>query len=84
MTIYGIRLYNPMKTLNKDKRIQNQRSKRGFPKPLWAVRQFVRTDSVPTMVEDICKHGVGHPNAEWLKAHPKECGLHGCCGCCYR
>ena len=54
-----------------------------YPKPDWAVRQIVR---VHGLVEDICEHGVGHPNIEWLKFHDpdgsKRFGIHGCDGCC--
>lgn len=49
-------------------------------KPLWVVEQIVRQNG---LVEDICEHGVGHPNPEWLKAHGREIdGIHGCDGCC--
>lgn len=34
------------------------------------------------LIEDVCEHGVGHPNAEWLRAHPEHDGTHGCDGCC--
>lgn len=56
----------------------------GCPKPSWAVDQVQRASG---LVEDICEHGVGHPNIHWLRKHPelakKEClGIHGCDGCC--
>ena len=37
-----------------------------YKKPKWAVKQMVRESG---LVEDICKHGVGHPNKDWLKKH---------------
>ena len=53
-----------------------------YKKPKWAVSQFIRDDR-NGLVEDICEHGVGHPNREWLKKHGKEGdGIHGCDGCC--
>jgi hypothetical protein len=49
----------------------------------WAVQQIVRENGV---VEDICKCGIGHPNADWVKTLPpyevKWKTRHGCCGCC--
>lgn len=57
-----------------------------YKKPDWAIQQLYRADS--GLLEDICKHGVGHPNKEWLNEHdPKrKTGLdvHGCCGCCMK
>lgn len=54
-----------------------------YKKPSWAVGQTQRNTG---LVEDICKHGVGHPNKEWLIKHDpdgkKGLGLHGCDGCC--
>lgn len=54
-----------------------------YPAPDWAVEQYIRASG---LVEDICKHGVGHPNVHWLKKHDpdgKRCfGVHGCDGCC--
>ena len=52
-----------------------------YKKPDWAVDQLIRDDR-GGLVEDICKHGVGHPNKEWLKDHPEDDSTHGCCGCC--
>lgn len=55
-----------------------------FPKPSWAVRQLTRHDR-HGMVEDICKHGVGHPNRAWMKQFSQaaeDAGIHGCDGCC--
>lgn len=34
------------------------------------------------LVEDVCEHGVGHPNLEYLKSHKGANGIHGCDGCC--
>lgn len=56
-----------------------------YKKPEWAVDQTIRMDG---HVEDICKHGVGHPNKEYLmsiedtdKRHYDS--IHGCDGCCW-
>lgn len=58
-----------------------------YTKPKWAVRQIKRDG----MIEDICKHGIGHPNEVWLKEmidlHGEEdggcMGVHGCDCCCF-
>jgi hypothetical protein len=54
-----------------------------YPIPEWAVRQVVRESG---LVEDVCIHGVGHPNKEWLNINDpdgkKGFGIHCCCGCC--
>ncbi len=54
-----------------------------YPAPEWAVTQIVRSTG---LVEDICEHGIGHPNLAWLKLHDpdgeKGYGIHGCDGCC--
>jgi hypothetical protein len=56
-----------------------------YKKPKWAVEQIRRADG---RIEDICEHGVGHPNADYLK-ELKEAGkltwqgIHGCCSCCF-
>ena len=54
-----------------------------YPRPDWAVSQIVRASG---LVEDICEHGVGHPNTPWLKIHDpdgeKGLGIHGCDSCC--
>ena len=56
---------------------------RRYPPPKWAVSQNVRESG---LVEDVCKHGVGHPNRKWLaKNDPTgrlKLGVHGCEGCC--
>ena len=57
-----------------------------YPRPDWAVDQIVRASG---LVEDICKHGTGHPNADWMKIHDPDgelgFGIHGCCQnmCCF-
>ena len=53
-----------------------------YPKPNWAETQTIRLSG---LVEDVCKHGVGHPNEKWLKVHPKlkHLAIHGCDGCCW-
>jgi hypothetical protein len=54
-----------------------------YVKPLWAVSQTIRESG---LVEDVCKHGIGHPNAQWLWRHDPSgrlaFGVHGCDGCC--
>lgn len=54
-----------------------------YKKPDWAIDQIVRASG---LVEDICEHGVGHPNIEWMKKHDPDgklmMGVHGCDGCC--
>ena len=54
-----------------------------YKKPDWAVEQIIRDDR-DGMVEDICEHGIGHPNLQWLKEHgnKKVDSVHGCDGCC--
>jgi hypothetical protein len=54
-----------------------------YPMPPWAVQQIVRGDRPDKCVEDICKHGVGHPNREWSKGKDDWHTVHGCDGCCY-
>jgi hypothetical protein len=55
-------------------------------KPKWAVRQLRRWDRYG-LLEDICEHGIGHPNIYWLDEHDpqglKMMGVHGCDGCCH-
>lgn len=51
-----------------------------YPKPSWAVSQLVRETG---LIEDVCEHGVGHPNIEWLNEHSeRHWSIHGCEGCC--
>ena len=54
-----------------------------YKKPVWAVDQIIRASG---LVEDICVHGVGHPNKEWLEGNDpdgkKSWAVHGCDGCC--
>lgn len=51
-----------------------------FKKPYWAIQQITRETG---LVEDVCEHGIGHPNQIWLKKFGRECdGIHGCDGCC--
>lgn len=62
-----------------------KRMKTKYKKPDWAVDQIIRGSG---LVEDICEHGVGHPNKEWLAEHDldnrKSFAVHGCDGCCSR
>jgi hypothetical protein len=58
--------------------------KRKFYRPVWAVQQIVRHDR-SYMTEDICEHGIGHPNREWMRLFQEkydDSGIHGCDGCC--
>ena len=54
-----------------------------YARPVWAKEQIIRMSG---LVEDICEHGVGHPNMDWLAKHDPEgkkmFGVHGCDGCC--
>ena len=53
-----------------------------YPPACWAVDQVIRFDR-NMMVEDVCMHGVGHPNRVWLKKNGTDGDeIHGCCGCC--
>lgn len=54
--------------------------------PLSDAKQLIRTDRY-MLVEDICKHGVGHPNPDSASFIAKKIGdtsiwVHGCDGCC--
>lgn len=60
-----------------------------YLKPSWAVQQIWRGNGpfdMYTLVEDICKHGVGHPNRGYLIINDPDgklmLGIHGCDGCC--
>ena len=57
-----------------------------FEKPEWAVKQIKRERFGKVIVEDICEHGIGHPNRQWLISLTEEersyAGIHGCDGCC--
>jgi hypothetical protein len=50
-----------------------------YEKPEWAIKQVISRFGY---LEDHCRHGVAHPNEEFLKKNPGHCNLHGCCGCC--
>lgn len=56
-----------------------------YRKPKWAVQQLQRSSG---LIEDVCKHGVGHPNKDWLSRHDSKGNrglkVHACCGCCMR
>jgi len=56
---------------------------KNITQPAWAVGQRRRLSGLR---EDVCEHGVGHPNKHWLKAidpnGKKLLGVHGCDGCC--
>ncbi len=59
-----------------------------FPMPSWAVKRAVRSRGGRLVVEDICEHGIGHPNREWLLSLSEEErdgeGIHGCDKCCWK
>ena len=54
-----------------------------YPRPDWAVDQIVRASG---LVENICRHGVGHPHpasvTEFEEIGITHMGTHGCDGCC--
>jgi hypothetical protein len=54
-----------------------------YNKPDWAVKQIVRASG---LIENVCEHGIGHPNRDWMALHDpdgeKGFGIHGCDGCC--
>ena len=54
-----------------------------YPQPSWAESQLTRETG---LLEDVCKHGVGHPNRDWLAKHDPDgkyvMDVHGCDGCC--
>lgn len=54
-----------------------------YSKPSWAKFQITRETG---LIEDICSHGVGHPNDDFIKTVPEKdwfsWSVHGCCGCC--
>ena len=51
------------------------------PAPPWAIMQARRGTG---LIEDVCEHGIGHPNREWLRVYGDRSHLsvHGCDGCC--
>jgi hypothetical protein len=55
-------------------------------KPDWAVSMQPRLDRSDQLLENICEHGVGHPNKDWLNIADSDgklkLGVHGCDGCC--
>jgi hypothetical protein len=56
-----------------------------YPKPKWAQKQIVRTDVFAKgLVEDICSHGIGHPNKDWLEKNDVSgaFAIHNCDLCC--
>lgn len=54
-----------------------------YKMPKWAVGQVTRASG---LVEDTCRHGISHPNKEWLAKNDPEdkkgFAIHGCDGCC--
>ncbi|MHA1395847.1 MAG: hypothetical protein ACTSRZ_20280 [Promethearchaeota archaeon] len=53
-----------------------------YSRPEWVKYQIINDGRV----EDVCEHGIGHPNEMWLKLHDPTgelgLGIHGCDGCC--
>ena len=72
-----------LRTISEEANIDTNIDQNLYPKPDWAVKQVVRSTG---LVEDICEHGIGHPNEAWMKLHDpdgeKGYGIHGCDGCC--
>jgi len=68
---------------NKTRVNEHSGSRNSYASPSWGVRQVRRASG---LIEDVCEHGVGHPNREWLAKHDADgkraMGIHGCCGCC--
>lgn len=58
-----------------------------FPLPSWAVKRTIRIRGGRLIVEDICEHGIGHPNRAWLLSLPEDErhgeAIHGCDKCCW-
>mgnify|MGYP001597965212 CR=1 FL=1 len=58
---------------------------RKYPMAPWAVKQVLRDNGI---LEDVCGHGVGHPNSAYLEHFDAGgylgLGVHGCCWCCER
>jgi len=72
--------------VNQNARVEQttqQPQPKSYPMPAWAVGQTRRASG---LVEDMCSHGVGHPNPESVKDLEarglRGFDLHGCCGCC--
>lgn len=65
----------------KEIKAERERAVKDWIKPDWAVSQLVRETG---LVEDVCEHGVGHPNRDFIKRKKLGWGwtVHGCCGCC--
>ena len=59
-----------------------KKSQKKWPQPKWAILQIFRENGV---VENLCKHGVGHPNRVWLEQNPSPyADIHGCDVCCWK
>ena len=56
-----------------------------YPIPIWATHQIIRASG---LIEDVCIHGLGHPNKDFLRLYDpdgsKGYGIHGCDGCCQK
>jgi hypothetical protein len=69
--------------LGEEANIEIEIDQKLYPRPSWAVNQIVRSNG---LVEDICEHGIGHPNTGFLKLHDPNGELgyacHGCDLCC--
>ena len=64
--------------------IETEINQKLYPEPDWATHQIVRASG---LVEDICEHGIGHPNTAWMKIHDPDgsrgYGIHSCDSCCF-
>ena len=51
--------------------------------PAWRIGYCWRETG---LLEDVCEHGVGHPNQDFLKKEgwPDVWSVHGCDGCCHQ
>lgn len=52
-----------------------------YEKPDWAIQQLQRSSG---LIEDVCKHGIGHPNKQSVKEMGDAWALHGCDRCCIK
>jgi len=77
--------YNHMILISSDDQLKYKKEKSKYDKPDWAIKQIIRSSG---LIEDVCKHGIGHPNKQWLAQHDskgdKGLSRHGCDGCCIK
>lgn len=48
----------------------------------WAVDQIIRFEKEKIKIQDICEHGLPHPNKDWRKDQKKSENHKNCDGCC--